>query len=106
MSQPQLTIQLPGSHGRRLDINFAGVHDLVLVGFRSFNALALSLGYLLQLELHLLAPELRYFHGLRFRREADAACLDLVHPGDDGVLEGLEFPFDINLVNKKNSLLS
>src|SRR6266853_1208449 len=79
------------SHRGRLDIDFAGIDDLVLVGGRAFDRLPLGLLDLRQLELDLLAEEGADLDCLGLRLVADAARLHLVDAGLDAALGRLEF---------------
>src|SRR5260221_668028 len=79
------------SHRGRLDIDLAGVDDLVLVGGRAFDGFPLGLLDLAQLELDLLAEDRADLDRLGLRFVADAARLHLVEAGLDAVLGRLEF---------------
>src|SRR5258708_5491136 len=79
------------SHRGRLDIDLAGVDDLVLVGGRAFDGFPLGLLDLAQLELDLLAEDRADLDRLGLRFVADAARLPLVEAGLDAVLGRLEF---------------
>src|SRR5712692_3805365 len=79
------------SHRGRLDIDLAGIDDLVLVGGGTFDRLALGLLDLRQFELDLLAEEGADLDRLGLRLVADAARLHLVETGLDAALRRLEF---------------
>src|SRR5713101_3265853 len=79
------------SHRGRLDIDLAGIDDLVFVGGRTFGRLPLGLLDLRQLELHLLAEEGADLDRLGLRLVADAARLHLVEAGLDAALGRLKF---------------
>src|SRR5439155_929893 len=79
------------SHRGRLDIDLAGIDDLVFVGGRAFDRLALGLLDLRQLELDLLAEEGADLDCLGLRLVADAARLHLVDAGLDAALGRFEF---------------
>src|SRR5438552_7853056 len=79
------------SHRRRLDIDLAGIDDLVFVGGRAFDRFALGLLDLRQLELDLLAEEGADLDRLGLRLVADPARLHLVDSGLDAALGRFEF---------------
>src|SRR5713101_1556258 len=79
------------SHSGRVDIDLAGIDDLVFVGGRAFDRLPLGLLDLRQLELHLLAEEGADLDRLGLRLVADAARLHLVDAGLDAALGRFEF---------------
>src|SRR5881409_1756397 len=66
-----------GLHGGGLNIHFAGVDDLVLVGFGSLDGLALAFLDPPKLEVDVFLCVLLYFHGLGLGLVADAARLHL-----------------------------
>src|SRR6266850_3734381 len=78
------------SHRGRLDIDLAGIDDLVLVGGRAFDGFPLGLVDLAQLELDLLAEDRADLDRLGLRFVADAARLHLVEAGLDAVLGRFE----------------
>src|SRR5204863_5913144 len=79
------------SHRGRLDIDLAGIDDLVFVAGRAFDRFALGLLDLRQLELDLLAEEGTDLDRLGPRLVADTARLHLVDAGLDAALGRLEF---------------
>src|SRR5216684_7576189 len=79
------------SHRGRLDIDLAGIDDLVFVGGGTFDRLPLGLLDLRQLELDLLSEEGADLDRLGLRLVADAARLHLVEAGLDTALGRLIF---------------
>src|SRR5260221_10120419 len=79
------------SHRGRLDIDLAGVDDLVLVGGRALDGFPLGLLDLAKLELDLLAEDRADLDRLGLRFVADAARLPLVEARADAVLGRLQF---------------
>src|SRR5438874_12639588 len=79
-------------HRGRLDVHFTRIDDLVFVGPRALDGLALGFLDLLELELDLLAAVLADLDGLRLGLVPDPACFHLIGPGTQPILGRLALP--------------
>src|SRR5262245_29039155 len=84
-----------GLHAGGLNIHFAGVDDLVLVGFGSLDGLALAFLDPSKLEVDVFLRVLPDLHCLGLGLVADAARLHFVRPGPELPLRGLELAVDV-----------
>src|SRR5213593_3690609 len=83
-------------HRGRLDVHFTGIDDLVFVGARALDRLALGFLDLLELELDLLARVLADLNRLRLGLVSDPARFHLIRSGTQPILDRLELALGVH----------